>query len=158
MEKIAHHNILQKWVFRRKNTYLDNFNNDICDRKKSFFDKSSQESDTGSNSTDSSESDDTGNEDDTEISANQEWKKTNERHDSKNYIYTVKVGFQFDDDDNKEEINMFSPPEEKMYQVKENMITRMNKDEHHIGKKNSLDDLYFKINDLKLELRDMAVW
>ena len=46
---------------------------------------------------------------------------------------------------------MFSPPEEKMYQVKENMIMRMNKDEHHIGKKISLDDLYFKINDLKLD-------
>ena len=40
--------------------------------KKTLFDESSQESDTGSNSTDSSESDDTGNEDDIEMSENQE--------------------------------------------------------------------------------------
>ena len=52
---------------------MDNFNNDICDRKKpSMFDELSQESDTKSNSTDFRESDDTSIEDDIEMSANQE--------------------------------------------------------------------------------------
>ena len=49
----------------------------------------------------------------------------------KDYMFTVKYGFSYGDNEEDIEHAMFAPPEEKMFEVKEHMVKVINEDKRN---------------------------